>query len=191
MSIKQTLRKEGARLVSTFYEDYRELVFKTLLSKVRNYQIAEDVTSNTFLKVARAISTGTYKDLSNVKAWVMKIAHNELINYFRADKKFANKDRLGESSDDFRDPGLNPLESLQRSDSLEKLMSLVGKLPEDQREVFILHSDLRLPFEEIAKRLGIPNNSTLRTRHRAAKKKLREMLTRVNTPSSSEDKGSS
>jgi len=173
MDTNQTLSVEGAKLVSTFYKNYRTYVFNFLRNKLHDHKTAEDITSNVFAKVMEAVLENKYKNQDNPKAWIGVIAHNEMVNHFRYTKKFI-RIKSGESVPGIQDKDMSPAEILVNLEFLKNFSLAVDKLPEKQREVLRLRMQ-KMPFKDMVKTLGV-KSSTLRGWHRRAKNNLRNIL---------------
>ena len=145
---------------------------------VKDGDVAEDICQETFIKVVRFIDEGRYTDNGKFLSWVMRIAHNLVIDYFRQNKQ-ANK--IGES-----DAGFDLLGSLKfSSDTVEDRMvsaqiesdvrRLVEYLPEEQREVVKMRYYSDMSFKDIAEQTGVSINTAL-GRMRYALINLRKMI---------------
>ena len=63
-------------------------IFNFINSKINNREISEDLFQDTFIKVIRTLKNGTYNEEGKFLPWVMRIAHNLVIDFFRKSKKF-------------------------------------------------------------------------------------------------------
>ena len=66
---------------------HKDKVFAFILSKIKNYNLAHDVFQDTFIKVINSLKKGKYNEEGKFVPWVMRIAHNLVIDYFRKESK--------------------------------------------------------------------------------------------------------
>ena len=145
---------------------------------VKDGDLADDILQNTLIKVVRVIDEGRYADTGKFLSWVLRIAPNQVIDYFRSQKSAKT---VNES-----DAGYNVLGTLRFADSTveDKMISeqiaadirrLVDHLPEEQREVVMLRYYSGLSFQEIADQTEVSINTAL-GRMRYALINLRKMI---------------
>lgn len=149
---------------------------------VKDADVADDVLQETFIKVVRVIDEGRYVDNGKFLSWVLRIAHNQVIDYFRSQKSAKT---INES-----DAGYNMLGTLRFaertvedniiSEQIEAdVRRLVEHLPDEQREVVKLRYFSGLSFQEIADQTGVSINTAL-GRMRYALINLRKMIAENN-----------
>ena len=149
---------------------------------VKDADVADDVLQETLIKVVRVIDEGRYVDNGKFLSWVLRIAHNQVIDYFRAQKSAKT---INES-----DAGYNMLGTLRFaertvedniiSEQIEAdVRRLVEHLPDEQREVVKLRYFSGLSFQEIADQTGVSINTAL-GRMRYALINLRKMIAENN-----------
>ena len=166
------------KAISILIARHSKRVLDYIRMMVRNNEIADDIYQETFIKVVRFIDDGRYADNGKFLSWVLRIAHNQVIDHFRQTKQVNN---LSES-----DAGYDILNSKQFSDStvedklvceqIEKdLLRLVENLPEEQKEVVELRYFGGLSFKEIAEQTNVSINTAL-GRMRYALINLRKMI---------------
>ena len=145
---------------------------------VKDNDVADDIFQETFIKVIRVIDEGRYTDNGKFLSWVLRIAHNQVIDHFRACKQ--NK-QVNES-----ESGYNVLGSLRFAEKTieDELISsqiesdvrnLIELLPEEQREVVMMRYYSGMSFKEIAEQTGVSINTAL-GRMRYALINLRRMI---------------
>jgi len=116
---------------------HQEKVTSYVLNVVKNRHLADDIVQDTFLKVINTIRSGAYKEEGKFIQWVMRIAHNLMIDYFRRQKKFPIAEP-GEGMDIF---STLPLQDRSVEDAIiyEQILTDVKRmlkyLPEEQRRV--------------------------------------------------------
>ena len=145
---------------------------------VKDHDLADDILQETFIKAVQVIDDGRYADTGKFLSWMLRIAHNKVIDYFRSQKSAKT---VNES-----ESGYNVLGTLRFADSSveDRLISeqialdvrrLVDHLPQEQREVVMLRYFSDLSFKEIADHTGVSINTAL-GRMRYALINLRKMI---------------
>lgn len=145
---------------------------------VKSSDVAEDISQETFIKVVKVIDEGRYTDSGKFLSWVLRIAHNQVIDYFRQQKQNRNitesdagYDVLGTLR--FAEPTAE--DQLMSAQSAAAIRTLVELLPEEQREVVKLRYYGNLTFKEIAEQTDVSVNTAL-GRMRYALINLRRMI---------------
>jgi len=142
---------------------HKDKVFAFILSKIKNYNIAHDVFQDTFIKVINSLKMGKYNEEGKFVPWVMRIAHNLVIDYFRRQKKT----RSIAPTDDFdifdiiSDKEDNVEDEMIKSQIHSDLKRLIEELPEDQREVLKMRYYKDLSFKEISEITDVSINTAL------------------------------
>lgn len=145
---------------------------------VKDRDVADDILQETFIKAVRVIDEGRYADTGKFLSWILRIAHNQVIDHFRSQK---NAKTVSES-----DAGYNMLGTLRFAERTvedamissqieEDVRRLVDRLPEEQREVVIMRYYSGLSFQEIADQTDVSINTAL-GRMRYALINLRKMI---------------
>ena len=164
--------------ISTLLEKYNSRVRNYLRMMVGDDDVAADIAQETFIKAVSVIDEGRYTDSGKFLSWIMRIAHNKALDYFRSQK---SNNSVSESS-----AGYNVLGTMKYADrSIEDSMisdqisadirALVELLPDEQREVVKLRYYSDLSFKEIAEQTGVSINTAL-GRMRYALINLRKMI---------------
>ena len=152
-------------------------IFTSIYVLVKDKYLAEDIFQDLFIKVIETFRAGKYKEENKFAQWAMRIGHNLCVDHFR---KIKNKPviRTSEGTDifdvlNFSEPGVD--DKIMKTQSSERIMKLVGKLPEDQREIIILRHFADLKFREISDILNCSVNTAL-GRMRYALLNLRKLI---------------
>ncbi len=144
-------------------ERHRGRVFNFIYSKVSNRDISEDIFQDTFLKVIRTVKSKRYNEEGKFVPWVMRIAHNLVIDHFRKQNRIPVQRNSGEM-DVFSlisDSTLN-IENKIIKDQVElDVVKLLDVLPEDQREVLEMRLFKDMSFKEISEQSGVSINTAL------------------------------
>ena len=156
---------------------YKSSVYSYIYYIVQDKELAEDIFQETFVKVIVTIKQGGYTENGKFKAWIMRIAHNLVIDSFRQERSentisndevevdlFNNRDLCEETIED----------SLVRRQVLSDVRKLVKHLPDNQREVLEMRYYQDLSFKEIADLTGVSINTAL-GRMRYASLNMRRM----------------
>ena len=154
-------------------------LFSYILFVVRNRDVADDIFQETFVKIITKLQEGRYKPSGKFSAWAMRIAHNVIMDWYRAQKT----DKIVEPTKE------NDLSNLGSADiqignienqfvnmqTLADIKKLMQHLPPSQREVVFMRFYQEMSFKEIAKATGVSINTSL-GRMRYAILNLRKMV---------------
>ncbi len=167
--------------LSTLIERHKHKIYNFIYSKVYDRDVTEDIFQDTFIKVIRTLKRGKYNEEGKFLPWVMRIANNLVIDYFRKNKRMPKFD----NSTDFdifsviSDTGLNAEKTMITDQIKEALKQLVEKLPNDQKEVLILRMYNDMSFKDISEKTGVSINTAL-GRMRYAIINLRKVIDKYN-----------
>jgi len=168
-SLEILINKHNQRLTSFIY------------SKVQDRAIAEDIFQDTFIKVIRTLKRGAYNEEGKFLPWVMRIAHNLIIDHFRRNKRMPKF----EGSEDFNifsvlgDDKLDAERQLIKDQIDSDLGLLIEELPDDQKEVLIMRIYKDMSFKEISENTEVSINTAL-GRMRYALINLRKIIEKNN-----------
>ncbi|MDD2196034.1 MAG: sigma-70 family RNA polymerase sigma factor [Bacteroidales bacterium] len=143
---------------------HRKRVFGYILLLVKNYTIAEDVFQDTFIKVIKSLQENKYTDSGRFVSWVMRIAHNLIIDHFRREKQQKTYSNDQSEIDVFNSPKFsdkNVEEIMVFEQLLSEVRNLVDELPDEQKEVVMLRHYSGLSFKEIAEQTNVSINTAL------------------------------
>ncbi len=160
---------------------HQHRIYSFIYSKVFDKDVAEDVFQDTFIKVINTLKRGKYNEEGKFLPWVMRIAHNLVIDHFRKNKrmpKFENKGDFNIFSV-LSDGDLN-IETQLIKDQIEcDVQELIKELPEDQLEVLTMRIYKDMSFKEISESTGVSINTAL-GRMRYALINLRKIIDKHN-----------
>ena len=145
---------------------HRDRIYLYIISKVKIQSLAEDIFQDTFLKVIKSLKKGKYNEQGKFLPWVMRIAHNLVIDHFRKSKRISIIQNLKKDSDfDFlnliSDESKNFEKNILKKEQFKELNYIINKLPEDQKEVLIMRYYEDLSFKEIADKSNVSINTSL------------------------------
>ena len=142
---------------------HKERIYRFIYSKVYDRDVTEDIFQDTFVKVINTLKRGNYNEEGKFLPWVMRIAHNLVIDYFRRNNRMPKF----ESNDDFNifsvlsDGDLNAERSMIKDQVQKDVQRLIEELPEDQKEVLIMRIYKEMSFKEISEQTGVSINTAL------------------------------
>jgi len=142
---------------------HQQRIFSFIYSKVQDRDITEDVFQDTFIKVIKTLKKGRYNEEGKFLPWVMRIAHNLIIDHFRKTNRmptFKNTDEFDIFSV-LGDGSLNAEKQLIKDQILSDVRDLVEELPEDQKEVLKMRMYMDMSFNEISENTGVSINTAL------------------------------
>ena len=143
---------------------HKSKVYSYINLYIRSRDLADDIFQDTFLKVVQSIRGGRYQDDGKFISWVMRIAHNLIIDHFRHEKQMGIVYNDDYDTDLFNSRRLaddNVEDIMVRRQVLRDVRSLINGLPEDQREVVIMRHYAGMSFKEIADMTGVSINTAL------------------------------
>ncbi|WP_055445856.1 RNA polymerase sigma factor [Lacinutrix mariniflava] len=171
------MRKElisDATLVSSYIEGdessleilikrHKQRIYSFIYSKVYDRDVAEDVFQDTFIKVIRTLKLGKYNEEGKFLPWVMRIAHNLVIDHFRKNNRMPKFQNSGDFSifSVLSDSSLNAEKAIIKEQVEEDVRRLIEELPEDQKEVLVMRMYQDMSFKEISERTGVSINTAL------------------------------
>jgi RNA polymerase sigma-70 factor (ECF subfamily) len=145
---------------------HKDRVYTYIFNMVHEESVADDIFQETFLKVITTLKQGRYYDAGNrFVGWLMRIAHNKTIDYYRqlaAEKEVSNDDY--EELDLLNDINLcdsSAFDAIEKEEALHDVEMLIDILPMDQRKVVMMRYYQDLSFKEIAEIEGISINTAL------------------------------
>ena len=163
-----------ATLVSTYIQGdenalsilitrHQHRIYSFIYSKVYDKDVAEDVFQDTFIKVINTLKKGKYNEEGKFLPWVMRIAHNLVIDYFRKNKRMPKFENSGDFNifSVLSDGDLN-VETQLIKDQIEfDVQELIKELPADQLEVLTMRIYKDMSFKEISENTGVSINTAL------------------------------
>lgn len=157
---------------------YKTKVYTYILLMVKNQQLAEDLFQETFIKVIQSLRMHKYKDNGKFVSWVIRIAHNLVIDHFRKEKQINtcnNEDYEADLFNSSKFSAKNIEQIIVHDQIIKDVRKLIDELPDDQREVVVLRHYGQLSFKEIAEQTDVSINTAL-GRMRYALINMRKMI---------------
>lgn len=160
---------------------HKKRVYGYIFMLVKDHQLAEDLFQDTFVKVIHKLKSGKYNEEGKFLQWVMRIAHNLIIDHFRREKRIT----LIGPSDEFdifntiKSYDLPYEHKIIKEQMHNQLKNLIELLPDEQKEVLKMRHYMDLSFKEIAEETNVSINTAL-GRMRYALINLRKMIKQKN-----------
>lgn len=160
---------------------YKKILFKSILSKVKSSDLAEDIFQDTFFKIINTLHAGKYNEEGKFLPWASRIANNLIIDHFRRQK---GKRMISESSSNDESYSIfsrissedeSWIDSTMREELEGQLVDVIDYLPENQQELIRMRIFQGYSFKEIAELQGISINTAL-GRMRYAVQNIRKIV---------------
>lgn len=164
-------------VIAELLRRHKSKIYTSIYLLVKDQYLAEDIFQDTFVKVVNTLRGGRYNEEGKFLPWVMRIAHNLVIDYFRREKRapmitsadgtdVLNLIQIHEESME---------ERMLREQTHADLRAMIQLLPDEQKEVLIMRHYADLSFKEIADLTEVSINTAL-GRMRYALSNLRKMM---------------
>ena len=142
---------------------HQSKIFGFIYSKIADRDISNDIFQDTFIKVIRTLKSKSYNEEGKFLPWVMRIAHNLIIDHFRKNKKMP----MFRETEDFSIFSIMSDDSLTIENKMIQkqveidLKKLIEELPADQKEVLVMRMYQDMSFKEISELTGVSINTAL------------------------------
>lgn len=160
---------------------HKDKIFRSIYNKLRDYDLAEDVFQEAFIKIIQTLKLGNYNEEGKFLPWAMRIAQNLVIDHFRKSGRVKMINENSSRSEDFtifsilKHDDANFLEAVSKTELEHQMLQLLDYLPESQKEIIEKRIFQDLSFKEIADSEGISINTAL-GRMRYALINMRKMI---------------
>ena len=163
--------------LASLIERHQSKIYGFIYSKVNDRDLSDDIFQDTFIKVIKTLKTKSYNEEGKFLPWVMRIAHNLVVDHFRKAKKMPFQRETEEYSIfNYMTDNAPTIESQMITEQVEvDLTRLLDELPDDQKEVLVMRMYQDLSFKEIAELTGVSINTAL-GRMRYALLNLRKII---------------
>ena len=163
--------------LASLIKRHQSKIYGFIYSKVGDRDVSEDIFQDTFIKVIKTLKSNSYNEEGKFLPWVMRIAHNLIVDYFRKNKKMPMFRETEEFSIFSIMTDNNPnIEAQMITSQVENdLQKLIDELPNDQKEVLVMRIYQDLSFKEISELTGVSINTAL-GRMRYALMNLRKVI---------------
>jgi RNA polymerase sigma-70 factor (ECF subfamily) len=143
---------------------HKTRVYNFIYSKVYNVDLSEDLFQDTFIKVIKNLKKGNYNEEGKFLPWLMRIAHNLIIDHFRKSNrmpKFESKDKDFDILTMIKDSSYNVEKQIIIDQISSDVRMLLDKLPDDQKQVVYMRLFKDMSFKEIAENTNVSINTSL------------------------------
>ena len=143
---------------------YKQRIYSFIYSKIRDNEIADDIFQDTFIKVIQTLKKGSYSEKGRFVSWVMRIAHNLIIDYFRRQQRMPRYDTDNNKQDVFyrlSEPSKNIEDMIIDGQIKTVINALMLELPQNQYDVLKMRLYQDMSFKEIAERTNVSINTSL------------------------------
>lgn len=164
--------------INILLDRHRKRIFDYIYMMVKNQDVADDIFQETLIKVVRFVREGRYTEKGKFLSWVLRIAHNQVIDYFRQKKQRNNISEGDAGYDLLNHPKFSDRTVEERliTDQIEAdVRKLIDFLPSEQKEVVLMRYYMGLSFKEIAEQTNVSINTAL-GRMRYALINLRKLI---------------
>lgn len=151
------------RALEMLIKRHKLKIYNFIYSKVLDRDTSEDIFQETFIKVIKTLKRGVYNEEGKFLPWVMRIAHNLVIDFFRKNNRIPTFD----NSDEFDifqligDGNPTAENAMIEEQVVEDLQNLIVQLPDDQKDVLTMRLYKDMSFKEIAESTGVSINTAL------------------------------
>jgi len=164
--------KEGdTAAFEVLYRRHKDSLYRYLLRLSLNRAAAEDIFQEVWSRIIR--SRHNYRPTAKFSTFLYRVAHNCFIDHVRRNKRHASNATL--DPEDAVSPLDEPDVSTEKALARRRLFAALTRLPEEQRDVFLLHEEAGLSLDVIAQVTGV-NRETAKSRLRYAMKKLKAAI---------------
>lgn len=163
--------------LSTLINRHQSKIYGFIYSKISDRDISNDIFQDTFIKVIKTLKSKSYNEEGKFLPWVMRIAHNLMIDHFRKSKKmpmFRETEEFSIFSIMSDDSPSIENKIIQEQVEID-LKKLIEELPADQKEVLVMRMYQDMSFKEISEITGVSINTAL-GRMRYALMNLRKVI---------------
>ncbi len=146
---------------------HKDKIFRFIKLKVKDVDLANDIFQEVFIKVINTIKSGTYNEEGKFLPWVMRIAHNLIIDHFRRNSRIKHVSESTSLKEDFNvfstlsSDNKNIEEQITTRELLDQMVSLVDYLPNSQKKILNMRIFQDMSFKEIAEAENISINTAL------------------------------
>ena len=156
---------------------HQNKVFGYILMMIKDKSLAEDIFQDTYIKVVKKLQSGSYKEEGKLLQWVMRIAHNLVIDHFRQSGRVSMA--RGSTDYDIFDT-IDMMEGSVEDEMITKqihkdVRKLIRYLPDEQKRVLIMRHYGNMSFKEISRITDVSINTAL-GRMRYALINLRKLI---------------
>ena len=167
-------QEQDQEAFAELYEAYFDKIYRYIVLKIGDRTEAEDMTQQVFLKVLKSLPSYKWKDVP-FSAWLYRIAHNQVVDYFRKTSRQQSIELTEAITPD--DPDENPEHQTELKADINHLVKATRQLSKAQQEVIALRFSSDLPVAEVARLMGKSEGAVKALQHSAVVALRKIMLT--------------
>lgn len=160
----QSYAKGNPEAFDVLLQRHQSKLLNYITQHCNNAQLAEDIFQETFVKAIMTLKQGGYTESGKFSAWLIRIAHNLVIDSFRHEKWENMLSTVSDESDPLnrRELAEGNIEDFMIDDQIKKdVRKIVMSLPDAQREVLVMRFYRNMSFKEIADATSVSINTAL------------------------------
>ncbi|MFL0352720.1 RNA polymerase sigma factor [Xanthomarina sp. GH4-25] len=149
--------------LETLITRHKQRIYSFIYSKVFDRDVSEDIFQDTFIKVIKTLKKRKYNEEGKFLPWVMRIAHNLVIDHFRKNSRMPKFSNTGDFNifSVLSDSTLDAEKRIIKSQVESDVRKIIEELPEDQKEVLVMRMYNDMSFKEISDKTGVSINTAL------------------------------
>jgi len=146
---------------------HKSNVFHYILSKVKDRELADDIFQDTFIKVIKTLKAGNYNEEGKFLPWVLRIAHNLVVDHFRRTNKVRMISESSSYSEEFNifsvlaQEDRNVEQAISKEELELQIVNVMQSLPESQKEILYMRIFQDMSFKDISEAKDISINTAL------------------------------
>lgn len=166
-SLIKKFRAGNSRCFDILLERYQQRVFSYIYQMVKDQDTSNDIFQEVFIKVIRSLKKDSYNHEGKLLSWILRISHNQVIDYFRKNSKMPIAGRSSNYDEDYNIFDHLNLEEKSAEDHMidrqitKDIRLLIEELPEEQMEVVKMRYFRQMSFKDIADKTGVSINTSL------------------------------
>jgi RNA polymerase sigma factor (sigma-70 family) len=166
-SLIKKFRAGNSRCFDVLLERYQQRVFSYIYQMVRDQDTSNDIFQEVFIKVIRSLKKDSYNHEGKLLSWILRISHNQVIDYFRKNSKMPIAGRSSNYDEDYNIFDHLNLEEKSAEDHMidsqitKDIRLLIEELPDEQKEVVKMRYFRQMSFKDIADNTGVSINTSL------------------------------
>jgi RNA polymerase sigma factor (sigma-70 family) len=157
------------KALSVLFSRHKDKIYSTIFFVVKDQHLAEDIFQDTLLRVMNTLQQGKYNDEGKFLPWVLRIAHNLCMDYFRKNKRMPITHTAPTKDDDDDYNIFHKLKvkddsadvKMYKKQAYATIRELIEALPSDQKQTLVLRHYADMNYKEIAEMMGVSTNTAL------------------------------
>jgi RNA polymerase sigma-70 factor (ECF subfamily) len=161
-SLVRRAKQHDQAALAQLYEENFDRIYRYIVLKIGDRIEAEDMTQQVFLNALKSISSFKWKGMP-FSAWLFRIAHNQVVDYYRKKSKRATVPL----EDSLAAGGSDPEQVAEQKVEMEQLAQATKRLTQAQQEVISLRFAGEMSVAEVAKAMGRSEGAVKALQHSA------------------------